>query len=299
MAAIGRGARSRRGSASWSGAARLGAADARWREDASSARLARVAPTPASEDAQRYVSRLATRAACYADLQALLAAVDGTVSRAEYRRRALADNLLSRPTAAAREKAWKELAARYGLDGASPLFGAFLGEYRRASSEQDRALTAYLLFALRDRLVRDLGTEWLFPYLRAAPAELRTADVLAFVRGRKRSHPEIGGWSAASCDNIASQYLSALREFGLARGSRPRFSVRPAPGAAPVRFLLRAQRLAGAGDLAALQSSRFRLLGLTLDEVVELLFRLNAKGCLRCRIQGDVVDLDLGDGDGA
>lgn len=282
-----------------SGAAKLAAGRARRRERGSSPRPSRIAPASASEDAQRYVSRLATRAACYADLQALLAAVDGTVSRAEYRRRVLADNLLSRRTAAAREKAWKELAARYGLDDASPLFGAFLGEYRRASSEQERALTAYLLFALRDRLVCDLGTDWLFQYLRAAPAELRTADVLAFVRGRKRSHSEIGGWSASSCDNIASQYLSALKEFGLARGSRRKLSVRPAPGAAPVRFLLRAQRLAGAGDLAAVQSSRFRLLGLALDEVVELLFRLSARGCLRCRIQGDVVDLDLGDGDGA
>jgi hypothetical protein len=250
------------------------------------------------EDAQPYVSRLATRAAFYAELQALLAAVDGAVSRTEYRRRVLADNVLSRRTAAAREKAWKELAARYRLDAAWALFGAFLEEYRRAASEQDRALTAYLLFALLDRLVCDLGTDWLFQYLRAAPAELRPADVLAFLRARRRSHPEIAGWSASSRENIASHYLSALREFGLARGSRRKVSVRPAPGAAPVRFVLRALRLAGASDLAAVQSPRFRLLGLSLDEVVELLFRLSAEGALRCRIQGDVVELDLGNGDG-
>jgi hypothetical protein len=42
------------------------------------------------------------------------------------------------------------------------------------------------------------------------------------------------------------------------------------------------------------QSPLFRLLGLSLDETVDLLFRLSAEGALRCRIQGDVVELDLG-----
>lgn len=160
--------------------------------------------------------------------------------------------------------------------------------------EADRSLTAYLLFALRDSLVCDLGTEWLYDYLRSAPAELRTGDVRAFISAREATHPEIGGWSASSRDNIASHYLSALKELGLARGGQRKVSVRPSPGAAPVRFLLRALMLSGASNVATVQSTLFRLLGLSLDETVSLLFRLNADGSLRCRIQGDVVDLDLG-----
>ncbi len=253
---------------------------------------------PATREGQPYVSRLATRAALYAELRSLLAAVEAAVPRAEYRRRVIEDNILSRRTVAAREKTWKELAARYGIDGAAPLFRVFIEEYRRTSSENDRALTAYLLFALHDRLACDLGTEWIHQYLRNAPGDLRTADVLAFLRSRERSHPEIAGWSTSSRENIASHYLSALKEFGLARGAQRKASVRPAPGAAPARFLLRALRLSGVSNLAAVQSPLFRLLGLSLDETVALLFRLNANGALRCRIQGDVVDLDLGDADG-
>jgi hypothetical protein len=244
------------------------------------------------------VSRLATRAAFYGELRSLLDAVESAVPRAEYRRRVIEDNVLSRRTAAAREKAWKEVAARYGIDGAAPLFRVFLEEYRRASSENDRALTAYLLFALHDRLACDLGTEWLYQYIRTAPAELRTADVLAFLKSRERIHSEIAGWSTSSRENIASHYLSALKEFGLARGAQRKASVRPAPGAAPVRFLLRALQLSGVSNLAAVQSPLFRLLGLSLDETVDLLFRLSAERVLRCRIQGDVVDLDLGGADG-
>ena len=93
---------------------------------------------PATREGQPYVSRLATRAAFYVELQALLAAVHDVASRAEYRRRVLEDNVLSRRTVSAREKTWKELGARYGIDGASPLFRVFLDEYRRSSSEKHR-----------------------------------------------------------------------------------------------------------------------------------------------------------------
>ena len=253
----------------------------------------------ATNSTHTYVSRLATRASLYADLQALLAAVREPVSRAEYRRHVIEENALLRRTVAAREKSWKELAARYGVDGASPMFRAYLEEYRRASSERDRDLTSYALFALRDRLVCDLGTDWLYEYLRAAPAELRSVDVLAFLSSREEAHPEIRGWSASSRENIASHYLSALKEFGLARGAQRKVSVRPSPGPAPVRFLLRALLSAGASQQAAVQSPLFRLLGLSLDEAVSLLFRLNADGALRCRIQGDVVELELGGCNGA
>jgi len=246
-----------------------------------------------------YVSRLATRASLVADLQALLAAVREPVPRAEYRRQVIEENVLSRRTAAAREKAWKELAVRYGVDGSSPLFRTFLEEYRRALFARDRELTAYLLFALHDRLVCDLGTDWLYEYLRAAPAELRTVDVLAFISSREPSHPEIRGWSASSRENIASHYLSALKEFALARGTQRKTSVRPTPGPAAVRFLLRALLLNGSSKQAAIQSPLMRLLGLTLDETVSLLFRLNAEGTLHCRIQGDVVELDFGGRRGA
>lgn len=249
--------------------------------------------SPAASPPARYVSRLAARASLYSDLQVLLADIPFPLPREEYRRRVVEENVLARATLAGRQKVWMELAPRYRLDANSPLFVAFLDEYRRCGSEGDRALVAYLLFALHDQLVADLGTHWLYQYLRSAPSELRPADVLAFLAVCEGSHPEVRGWSAASRKNIASHYLSLLKEFGLARGSQRKFTIRPACGPGPVRFLLRALLLNNASNLAAVQSPLFRLLGLTLEETVKLLFRFHADGDLRCRIQGDVVDLDL------
>jgi hypothetical protein len=213
--------------------------------------------------------------------------------REQYRQRVTEENVLARRTLAARQKLWKELAPRYLLGSESPLFAAFLEEYRLARSEGDRAVTAYVFFALNDRLVLDLGQDWLYQYLRAAPSELRPADVLNFLTACERTHPEVCGWSAKSRASIVSHYLSLLKEFGLARGARRKTSARPVCGPAPVRFLLRALLLGGSSNLAAVQSPLFRLLGLSLEETVEVLFRLHAEGALRCRIQGDVVELDL------
>lgn len=241
-----------------------------------------------------YVSRLATRAALYGDFRTLIASAPAGATRERYRRAVIEENVLSRATRAARSKAWKELAPRYGIDGAAPLFRMFLEEDRRTSSEKDHAITAYLLFALNDRLVSDLGMDWLYQYLRAAPAELRTPDVIAFVNAREQTHPEIAAWSPSSRENIASHYLSALKEFGLARGAQKKVSVRPSPGPPPVRFLLRALLFFGQDPLAAVQSPLFRLLGLSLDETVALLFELNADGALGFRVQGDIVEIDLG-----
>lgn len=57
-----------------------------------------------------------------------------------------------------------------------------------------------------------------------------------------------------------------------------------------MRFMLRAMLLVRATNQAAVQSPIFRLVGLSLDETVALLFRLNAEGALRCRIGRDVVE---------
>lgn len=261
---------------------------------AAKSELQRAALTQGTHDSRRYVSRLAARAALYGDLQILLDAVREPVSRAVYRRHVIEENALSRRTVAARKKSWEELAARYGIDGSLPLFRAFLEEYRAATSVRDRDLTAYLLFALRDKVVSDLGTEWLYEYLRSAPAELRAVDVLAFLSSREKTNPEIHGWSAASRENIASHYLSALKEFGLARGAQRKIAMRPSPGAAPLRFLLRAVLMSGASPRTAVESPLFRLLALSLDQTVTLLFQMNADGAIRCRIQGDVVELEVG-----
>lgn len=240
-----------------------------------------------------YTSRLSARSALFTELHQLIDGESQAHPSAEYRRLVVDANRLAKPSKAAREKLWKELKARYRLDAEDPLFSAFWAEWTRCSSEAERSLTAYVFFALNDRLVTDLGLELLFPLLRRAPAELRLADVLAFVERAYRSHPEARAWSDETRTAVAQKYTASIRDFGLARGTIRKTSIRPALYGAPVRLVVRALRLAGTAPLDIVQSPAFKLLCLDTTEVIDALSEMNRVGALRFRMQGDVVELDV------
>ena len=250
-------------------------------------------PVRALEPGAPWPARLSARSALYTDLHVLLDATCEPLSSAGYRSLVVDDNCIARRSVAARRKIWKELKARYILDTEHRLFAAFLQEWRRCRSEPERGLTAYMLLALHDRLVADLGVGWLCPLLRRAPAELRVADVLGFVERAAENRPEVAAWSDHTRTAVAQKYAASVRDFGLARGTLRKVTVRPALHAAPVRLLVRALRLAGVGPLDLVRAPIFRLLALEGYEVVDALGELNGRDALRFRMQGDVVELDV------
>lgn len=250
---------------------------------------------PGLDPAAPYTSRLSARSALYTEVHMLLDAAKGArLSPMEYRALVTDGNCLARSSSSVRAKLWKELRSRYRLDAGDPLFAAFLTEWARSASEAERALTAYVLFALLDRLVADLGTELLYSRLRAAPAEIRVDDALAFLRASEAAHPEIGNWSEKTRLAMAQKYTTSVRDFGLAGGTIQKTSRRPALYPSPVRLLVRALRLAGVPELDAVHARIFRLLALDESEVIGTLGELNRSEALHFRMQGDVVELTLG-----
>ena len=242
-----------------------------------------------------YTSRLSARSALYTDLQILLDDRARPLPLDDYRKLVIEENCLARSSTSARRKLWEELRKRYLLDRKHPLFLAFWQEWRRCKSEQERGLTAYVLLALNDRLVADLGLNWLYSYLRKAPAELRVDDVRNFIkRAAETDHPEIQGWTEDTRLHVAQHYMASIRDFGLARGKVRKTSVRPALYGAPVRLLIRALRLARTGDFEMVTAPVFRLLALEGTEVIDALGELNRQGELRFRMQADVIELEIG-----
>lgn len=251
-----------------------------------------VSVVPALGDGP-YSSRLSARSALYTDLGHMLAAAKAAGPAPDYRRLVIDDNCLAKASEASRRKTWKELKARYILDMDHPLFAGFAAEWERCSSEQERGLTAYCLLALNDKLVADLAFTYLFPRLRRAPADLRVDDILSFLTAAAGTHPEVKAWSESTTTAVAQKYTASVRDFGLAKGTVQKVTVRPALYAAPARLLVRALRLVGARELEIVSSPLFKLLALDAGEVVDALSELSRQGALRFRMQGDVVELDL------
>jgi len=248
---------------------------------------------PGLDPATPYYSRLSSRSALYTEFHLLLNGQQVALRSAEYRALILQDNCLARGSVSTRRKLWEEIKARYRLESNDPLFAAFWTEWRRCVSESERGLTAYVLFALNDHLVTDLGTEWLFPLLRRAPAEIRVADVLAFIQRAESLHPEVRSWSPETRHAVSQKYTASIRDFGLAKGSVHKTTVRPALYGAPIRLLARALGLAGVPPLDLVRAPAFRLLGLDVGEIIDALGELNRLGGLRFRMQGDIIELDI------
>lgn len=252
-----------------------------------------VVSIPGLDAGAPYTSRLSARSALYTEFHLLLNARGTPARQHDYRGLVVGQNCLSRPSTSARQKLWKELKTRYRLDITDPLFAAFWAEWHCCASEAERGLTAYVLFALNDRLVADLGIEWFFPLLRRAPAEIRLADLLAYLKRSEAAHPEVRSWSEKTCLAVGQKYAASIRDFGLAKGIVRKTTVRPALYGAPVRLLVRALRLAGVVPFDLVRAPIFRLLGLDGSEVIDALGELNRVGALRFRMQGNVVELDV------
>jgi hypothetical protein len=250
------------------------------------------APAPGLDARGPYLSRLSARSALYTDLSVLLRMVNGASDRDALRSLVVTDNVLTRPSSAARAKLWQELKTRYVLDPEHPLFATFQREWSRCEGESERALTSYVLLALNDRLVADLGTEWLYPLLRSAPRELRVSDVLAFLDRSADAHPEVERWTAETRLAVAQKYVASVRDFGLAAGRARKITVRPALYGAPVRLLVAVLRLAGVKDERILLSRVFRLLAIAEEEVVDALSELHRVGALNFRMQAGVIELE-------
>lgn len=240
-----------------------------------------------------YSSRLSARSALYTEFHLLMEGQTEVLPLDAYRSLVVEENCLARGSISARKKLWKELKTRYLLDSASPLFLAFWDEWQRCTSEAERSLTAYILFALNDRLVTDLGLKWLFPLLRRAPAELRVVDVLAFINRAVPKHPEVAGWSEQTRLAVAQKYCASVRDFGLAKGTVRKVTVRPALYGAPIRLLVRVLRLVDTSTLELIQAPIFRLLALDSLEVIDALGELNRFGALQFRMQGDIIELHV------
>jgi len=239
-----------------------------------------------------YSSRLSARSALYTDLRLLLEGCAEALPRDAYRTLVVDENRLTRNSTAARKKLWEELRKRYILEADHPLFAAFWSEWTSCTSEVERGQTAYCLFALHDRLVVDLGQELLFPLLLRAPADLRVADVLAFLERSTADHPEVSLWSDQTKTAVAQKYTASVRDFGLATGAIRKKTVRPAAYGPPVRLLVNALRLAGFADLELVQAPVFRIIGLEPTEMIDTFAELSRLGEIRFRMQGDVVELD-------
>jgi hypothetical protein len=248
---------------------------------------------PALDPTGRLLARISSRSALATDFAMLMERVP-EYRAASFRAAVIDDNILARTSGSARAKLFQELKGRYLLDLDSPLFAAFLAEWRAHPNSHDRQLLAYTLFNLNDRTAYVTTRDWLFPRLRQASSELRIGDLMVFFQSIGRNdHPEVAEWTPITLTRVAQHYLASVRDFGLATGGTRKIAVRPSLQPGPIRLLIRALMLIGVPSSDIIRHDAFKILGIAPSEVVDMLSELNRHQSLRFRMQADVIELSL------
>lgn len=248
---------------------------------------------PALAPSGRCLARLSSRSGMLTDLRRILDQ-GGAIHPEKIREFVVEGNLLARSSTSARTKLYKELKGRYLFDCSHPLFNAFIEEWNRAASDEEKNLLSFVMLALNDRTVHLISTDWFYPHLRKAESEARLADLETFLLAKgKSSNPEILEWTPATLRRVAQHYLASVRDCGMAVGTLRKYTHRPALYPAPVRLLLRALQITKVPLPEIVTHESFKIIGISPSEVADNLAELNRQDSIRFRQQADVIELSF------
>lgn len=240
---------------------------------------------------QPYLPRLSGAGSLRKELEAVLDVAPVQTSLDAYRKLIMEGNAARKRSASMRRWTWWRLKVRYLLDRRIDEFRAFECAIRSTIDPAERGLLALLLMARSDRLFREVITDQVSPNLRRPGTlinELEMHSAVERIAKRTNAH-----WSPSVLDGLTSHMLSSAKDYGLLQGSRMKRTVEINPGPISVSFAIRLSRLEGLSDRRTLESRWFRLLGLELGNVLDLMHRTARQGALRFRFQADLAEIVL------
>ena len=242
-------------------------------------------------EVQPITARLAGAGSLRLELEALLAAAPTHASSDDYRNLLLKENVAGKASAMGRMWAWKRLKLRYALDPTLVEHQAFVKAMRSSPDPTDRGLVSFLMFARTDRLFREVTLERVSPHLQNEDTTIEPSAIEVAVRSRMQTAGLC--WSAATLERAHNHLLTALKDFGVVRGSRHRRTIRLRPGGQTTLFACWLGHYQGLTDRQVLDSPWFRLLGIDFQQTADLLYVAHRQGLLGFRMQADVVELSL------
>lgn len=242
-------------------------------------------------DTQPITARLSAAASRRSDLEILLSSAPSGASIDQFRDLILRANVAGKASAVSRRKLWSQLRERYLLDRSIPECAAFLDGMASTSSPTDRGLLCLLMMARADRLFREVTLRAVSPLLMRDGTTVLPEQFQEALESYLQEHGL--AWSPDTAEHARQHLLTALKDFGVLRGSRPKRTVRPRPGPQVTLLASRFALLEGLTPRQLLESRWFRLLGLDTGQVVDLLYTAASEGVLQFRMQAEVVELRI------
>ena len=217
------------------------------------------------------------------ELRSLLDHVAAGATAGDYTKSIMDENILGKPTRAARQETARRLQALYGLDPHYPLFRLLRRFW--AANPESRPMLAFLVAAARDSLLREttlLVQEIPLGQL-VSPGEI--------AKSLEEKYPQRFSTTTrlSTARNLASSWSQAGYLKGRAKKSRTRPQIPPGV----VAFALLIGYLCGLRGSLLLDCIGTRLLDCTMNTVMDLAMEASQQGWLRFKASGSVIEISF------
>lgn len=152
---------------------------------------------------------------------------------------------------------------------------------------------AYLYYVLRDRFTFEFVVGPVWERWRHRSTSVTQADMLQFLEQLAVEEPQVKKWRESTRVKLASNTLTALREFGLLRGRYSKQIQRPVIAAETTFHLLCILLAEGQDGRSIVEARDWRLFLWSESEVAQALGELSQKRWIRFEKSGRTVILEL------
>jgi hypothetical protein len=244
-------------------------------------------------DSKSYSSRNASKGAMLPELNRLLLELVNGSSRENARNLVVVENVLNKKTFDNRETVWKRLSYRYFIPGNNWIIKALVKANAGGLSSMDFLSLAYLYYAIRDRITFDFVTSVIWNKWQTGSTNVSAGDFLHFLESVEENASELKGWRKSTREKMASITLTALRDFGLLRGTAIKQIQRPTISSEAAYHLLAILWSEGKRGRAIFEATDWRLFLWRESDISDAFIRLAQLGWITFERSGSTVILDI------
>lgn len=192
-----------------------------------------------------------------------------------------------------RKSIWKLLRYRYLSVCPEWISSSLASATENGIHTADFLSLTYLYYALRDRLTCDFIVGPVWQKWQAGITSIDRNDFLFFLNQISTEQPQIKKWRESTRKKLASNALSAMRDFGLLKGTRIKHIQRPAVSMETVYSLVCILFAEGREGKAIIEAPEWHLFLWKEADISNALVRLAQKKWIRFEKGGHTVILQL------
>jgi len=239
-----------------------------------------------------YSSRNTSKGALLEEAAKIIGGFSRGLPLDEVRHQAFEGVLLNQRTRASRKRIWQTIYYRLFSPSVAWTIEDLKAGFRKGPHTPEFISLSYLHYALRDHLTFDFVTQVLWDQWCQRKLDISRNDLLSFLDQVSEGQPQVKRWTESSRRKLAGSILTALRDFGILKGSQKKRIVKPSLPLSTAEHLLHILTVEGLRGNEVILDPIWRLFLLSEEDIAHVLSQLSQTRSIRFERGGHSVVLE-------